>query len=255
MSDIGKSASATRTLYTGLLSPFVSAGLGILTYGTLTRASVDRDADFMFRLGATAVAMAIPFLLTCAVALLDRKRGPLGMRGTAGLALALVSLGLTWFPIRGAMARAKQAELLSLRGVPAPHFETADIGGTTHRLSEHDGKVVLINIWATWCPPCRKEMPELDELYQTRRDRGFIVFGLSTEDLATQQNFAENTLSVSYPLLTLEGEVPEIYRTTARYPANFLIDRKGLLMPAPSTEQPFENLAAKVDELLAEEAQ
>jgi len=57
---------------------------------------------------------------------------------------------------------------------------------------------------------------------------------------------------VSYPLLTTEGDVPEIYRTTARYPANFLIDRNGLLTPAPSTEQPFENLVAKVDTLLAD---
>ncbi len=56
---------------------------------------------------------------------------------------------------------------------------------------------------------------------------------------------------MSYPLLTTEGEVPEIYRTTARYPANFLIDRRGLLTPAPSTEGPFQNLVSKVDALLA----
>jgi peroxiredoxin len=252
MSAYAKAGTATRTLVAGILSPIAAAGLGVLTYGTLTRASADRDADFVFRLTTTAIAMAVPFLLTCAVALLDRKRGSLGTRGIVGLALAAVSLGLTWLPIRGAIARAKQAELLSLEGVQAPSFETVDIAGTTHRLSEHEGKVVLINIWATWCPPCRKEMPDLDKLYRDRRDRGFIVFGLSMEDVATQRNFAQNTVSVSYPLLTTEGDVPEIYRTTARYPANFLIDRKGLLTPAPSTEQPFENLVSKVDALLAE---
>jgi peroxiredoxin len=241
-----------RTFIAGVLSPIAAAGLGVLTYLTLTRTSVDRDADFVFRLSATSAAMTIPFLLTCAVAFLDRKRGPLGRRGMVGLAVAVLSLGLTWLPIRGAIARAKQASLLALEGVPAPPFETVDIGGTTHRLSEHEGKVVLINIWATWCPPCRKEMPDLDELYRGRRDLGFIVFGLSTEEVETQRDFAENTVSVSYPLLTTEGDVPEMYRTTARYPANFLIDRNGRLTPAPSTEQPFENLVAKVDALLAE---
>jgi peroxiredoxin len=247
-----RSSHATRTLIAGLISPFAAAGLGLLVYLTLTRASADRDADFGFRLSATAVGMAIPFLITCVLALLDRKRGPLGPKGILGLGLAVVSLGLTWLPVRGAVARAKQAELLALEGVPAPLFETLDIAGTTHRLSDHEGKVVLINIWATWCPPCRKEMPDLDELYRDRRDRGFIVFGLSTEDVATQRSFAESTVSVSYPLLTIEGDVPEIYRTTARYPANFLIDRVGRLTPAPSTERPFEELVAKVDRLLAE---
>lgn len=52
------------------------------------------------------------------------------------------------------------------------------------------------------------------------------------------------------PLLTIEGAVPEIYRTTARYPANFFIDRKGRLQPGPSTEQPFEKLEAAVNALL-----
>ena len=76
-----------------------------------------------------------------------------------------------------------------------------------------------------------------------------MIFGLSTEDVATQQTFAEEVV-VSYPLLTIEGDVPDTYRQTARYPANFLIDRNGRLQPAPSVDQPFENLEAAVDALL-----
>jgi len=247
MSQVGSS----RTLVAGIASPFAAAGLGALTYTTLTRASADRDSDFIFRLSMTAVAMTLPFVGTAVLALVDRRRGNFGRSAKAGLLLALLSLALTWLPIRGAIRRANQAALLALGDVAAPEFETRDIYGKMHRLSDHRGKVVLVNIWATWCPPCRKEMPDLEALYESRADRGFIVFGLSTEDTEIQRQFASEKVSITYPLLTLEGEVPEIYRTTARYPANYLIDRNGRLTPAPSTEQPFENLVAKVDSLLA----
>lgn len=248
----GNKPSSNLTLIVGIIAPLAAAVIGRQVYRMLTRASSDRDADFVFRLSMTALAMAVPFVVTCVVALMQKRRGPLGLRGAIGLGLALISLGMTIVPIRGALARAKQAELLSLDNVQAPPFDTVDLEGNPHRLADHEGKVVLINIWATWCPPCRKEMPELDALYQERRDQGFMVFGVSTEDLATQRNFVETKQSVSYPLLSVEGDLPEIYRTTARYPANYLIDRHGNLTPAPSTEQPFENLVARVDELLAQ---
>ena len=79
-----------------------------------------------------------------------------------------------------------------------------------------------------------------------------MVFGLSSEDPELQRRFARDEISVSYPLLNLQGTVPEVYRTTAPYPANFLIDRAGRLQPAPSVEESFENLVSRVDELLAE---
>lgn len=238
-------------LAAGLAAPFGSAALGVLVYRTLTQASADRDADFVLRLSMVGVAMAAPPLAAVFVALRARRKGPLGVSGKVGLLLAVLALGMLVFPIRGIVSRARQARNLALENVAAPAFDTVDLEGRRHRLADHEGDVVLVNIWATWCPPCRREMPDLDELYRSRKDRGFVVFGLSTEDVETQRSFARD-VAVSYPLLTIEGEVPETYRTTARYPANFLIDRKGRLQPAPSTEQPFENLVAAVDALLVE---
>ena len=75
------------------------------------------------------------------------------------------------------------------------------------------------------------------------------MFGLSDEEVNLQRKFVEK-VPVSYPLLTLKGEVPSFYRDIARYPAIFLIDRRGQLQPAPAPDQPFENVAATVDGLL-----
>ena len=241
--------SKYRTLLVGIASPILAAAIGAGVYGSLTRASADRDADFVFRLSATAAAMVIPFVVTLFLAMGDRRRSTFSTSSKVGLAIGVLSLALAWLPIRGMLARTRQAENLALTGVEAPLFDTVDIEGDSHRLADHAGKVVLVNIWATWCTPCRREMPDLERLYQSRKDDGFMIFGLSTEDVPTQQKFAEE-VTVSYPLLTIDGDVPDLYSQTARYPANFLIDRNGRLQPAPSVDQPFENLEAAVDALL-----
>jgi peroxiredoxin len=142
---------------------------------------------------------------------------------------------------------------MAMRDVAAPLFDTQDILGKTQRLAEHNGEVVLVNIWATWCVPCRVEMPKLDQLYRERKAQGFIVFGISNEDADEQKKFVQQ-VPVSYPLLTLGGNVPSLYRDIARYPAIFLIDRQGHLQPAPSPDQPFEKVEAAVDDLLKADA-
>lgn len=238
-----------RTLIAGILSPVAAAALGVVTYRTLSRASADLESDFVFRLSTTAIAMAVPFGLTVFLAIYDRRRSVFTMSGKIGLVFAALSLLLAWLPIKALYERVQQADNLALSGVEAPLFDTVDINGNQHRLADYDGKVVLVNIWATWCSPCRREMPDLDRLYQERQDDGLMIFGISSEDVATQQRFAERVV-VSYPLLTVEGNVPEIFSQAARYPANFLIDRKGRLQPAPGADQPFEDLEKAVDELL-----
>lgn len=243
-------SSTKRTLFAGILSPILAVAVGIGVYTVLTRASVDLEGDFTFRLSTTAVAMALPFLLTLFLAVADIRRGAFARAGKIGLACAVLSLGLAWLPVKALYDRAQQVSNLQLSGVVAPLFDTVDLNGVRHRLADHRGKVVLVNIWATWCGPCRREIPEIDRLYQRRKDEGFMVFGISTEDAGLQQGFAKN-VEVSYPLLTVEGEVPEIYRQVVQYPANFLIDRQGNLQPAPSAEQPFEKLESAVGALLS----
>lgn len=75
-----------------------------------------------------------------------------------------------------------------------------DAQGKPQALQQWQGKVAVVNFWATWCPPCREEMPELSELYNQYKDQGVVVIGISTDELPKMQAFAAKS-PVSYPLL------------------------------------------------------
>lgn len=242
--------SKYRVLISGILSPLAAVFLYVLVYGTLTRYSADLESDWLFRLSLSTVAMTVPFFATLALASKDYRQHALSLAGKVGLVIAFLSLGLAWKPVSDGILRSRQSRNLALRNVAAPPFDTPDLLGKTQRLADQKGKVVLVNIWATWCGPCRKEMPKLDRLYRERQGQGFIVFGLSDESSDLQRKFVEQ-VPVSYPLLTVSGKIPDLYRDIARYPAIFLIDRQGRLQPAPGPDQPFEKVQAAVDALLA----
>lgn len=241
--------SKHRVLVAGILSPLAALFLYALVYSTLKRASTDLEKDWLFRLSLSTLAMTLPFLLTLGLAMKDLRRRALTLSGKIGFGIALLSLGLTWSPVSDGITRWKQSRNMAMRDVAAPLFDTLDLSGNRQRLGDQKNKVVLVSIWATWCLPCRAEMPKLDRLYRERKDQGFIVFGLSDENVDLQRKYLEQVV-VSYPLLTLNGEVPNIYREIARYPAIFLIDRRGQLQPAPGPDQPFENVEVAVDALL-----
>ena len=240
-----------RVLLGGILSPVLALILYSVVYGVLKHFSADLERDWLFRLSLSTLAMTIPFLVTAALAARDQRSDAFSLSGKIGLVLAALSLGLAWSPISDGILRFKQTRNMAMHDVAAPLFDTVDIQGNVERLSAQAGKVVLLNIWATWCEPCRREMPKLDHLYRKRKDQGLVVFGLSDEDVSIQQKYLQQ-VPVSYPLLTLRGRVPNLYRDIARYPAIFLIDRSGRLQSAPGPDQPFEKLEAVVDVLLSD---
>jgi thiol-disulfide isomerase/thioredoxin len=241
--------SRHRVLVCGILSPLAALFLYALVYGTLTRQSADLEKDWLLRLSASTLAMTVPFLVTLILAVKDRRRHTFLLSGKVGLAIATLSLCLAWKPVSDGLTRSKQVRNLAMRDVAAPPFDTVDILGKSQRLGDHKGEVVLVNIWATWCGPCRKEMPKLDNLYQIHKQQGFTVFGLSDETVDVQRTFLQQA-PVTYPLLTLSRGVPALYRDIARYPAIFLIDRQGRLQPAPGPDQPFEKVESVIDGLL-----
>jgi thiol-disulfide isomerase/thioredoxin len=238
-----------RVLISGIVSPLAALLLYALVYATLTAVSADREKDWLLRLSFSTLAMTGPSLVTLALAIKDRRQHALSPSAKAGVAIAMLSLGLAWKPVNDGITRSKQSRNQALRDVAAPVFDTLDVFGKRQRLEDHNGEVVLVSLWATWCGPCRAEMPRLDKLYRERKDQGFVVFGLSDEDLSVQRKYLEQ-VPVTYPILTVSAGVPQLYREIVRYPALFLIDRQGRLQPAPGPDQPFEKIEAAVGVLL-----
>jgi len=142
--------STHRVLLCGILSPVLAVILYTLVYGVLTRYSADLEKDWRFRLSLSTMAMTIPFFATIALAIKARRTGPFSLSAKIGLLVAILSLGLAASPIRDGLLRAKQTRNMAMHDV-APLFDTVDINGNAERLSDQAGKVVIVNVWATWC--------------------------------------------------------------------------------------------------------
>lgn len=128
----------------------------------------------------------------------------------------------------GAAFYYQQHQASGRAGFPAPDFALKDLSGHAHRLTEFRGKVVFLNIWATWCPPCRMEMPAMEHLYQHLRDKDFVMLAVSEDEdgAAAVQPFI-NQMGLTFPILIdSQGVVPPRYGVTG-YPETFVIDRDG----------------------------
>ena len=117
------------------------------------------------------------------------------------------------------------------KGLPAPDFTLPGLDGKMVRLADYKGKVVLLNIWATWCPPCVEEMPSMEELYQKLKAEGFEILAVSMDISGAQavRPFMEKH-KLNFPALTdTEGAVKSLYQTTG-VPESFIIDKDGIIV-------------------------
>jgi peroxiredoxin len=109
----------------------------------------------------------------------------------------------------------------------APDFTLRSVGGANLRLAEQRGQVVLVNFWATWCGPCRQEMPHLNRLYDKYRAAGFVLLGVNIDDDPRAAADLAAKLGVHFPvLLDTDKRVSRAYDMSAM-PATLLIDRDG----------------------------
>ena len=142
----------------------------------------------------------------------------------------------------------------------APDFVLPKLDGSVQKLSNHRGKPVLVNLWATWCPPCIAEMPLLDAIVRDYGPRGLVVLGIAgDDDSARVREFIAQRSPAFEVLLDPGGTVGTQYGITG-YPETFLVDRDGKLtakfigpLPsdtgslAPTVTQAIEAVLAKTD--------
>lgn len=109
----------------------------------------------------------------------------------------------------------------------APDFTLRSMGGPNLRLQEQRGQVVLVNFWATWCGPCRQEMPQLNKLYDKYRAAGFVLLGVNVDDNSQHASDVAQKMGLRFPvLLDSDKAVSRLYDLSTM-PTTVLIDREG----------------------------
>ncbi len=114
--------------------------------------------------------------------------------------------------------------------IPASDFYLRDLDGELVRLSDFRGKVVLLNFWATWCPPCRKEMPAMQQLYQVYKDKGLEIVAVSVDTASTGEvrAFVEE-LGLTFPVLHDRDSLVSRLYSNPGVPSSYLINAQGKL--------------------------
>ncbi len=130
------------------------------------------------------------------------------------------------------------------RSKRAEDFTVALLRGETLKLREQRGKAVMINFWATWCPPCREEMPAMERLYRRHRERGFVILAVSVDtDASLVRPFLEQH-KLTFPVtLDAKMDLANTYGVRA-LPSSFLVDRYGYLAALALGPRAWDNRAA-----------
>ena len=150
-----------------------------------------------------------------------------------GLMALLLAAGTTWIGLSRVpvdlVAAVGGGPELPREGFTAPGLTLQTLDGETITLSDLHGQAVLINFWASWCPPCRNEMPAIQQVYEEYRDEGFIVLAVNSQEQdAGVAAFAE-PLGLTFPILIdRDGSVFDDYQVAA-LPTTFFVDRAGVI--------------------------
>lgn len=143
------------------------------------------------------------------------------------------------------------------KGQMAPAFELNDLDDNSHTLAQYKGKVVIVNFWATWCGPCKKEFPHLDRILKTHKEKGLVILAISTDEASSASQIGPMVSRYGYQFTVLhdkDGSVISLYNPKKHCPYTVVVDRKGQIRMShqgytPGDEKPLEK---RVIDLLKE---
>ena len=122
-------------------------------------------------------------------------------------------------------------------------FVLKDQNNLPVKLADYKGKVVLVNFWATWCGPCKMEIPDMVKLYSQYKDRGLVILGISVDDSPEQLQAFMREYHMNYPVVQMRPEVEDAWGPFYGYPTTFIVARDGSICTkhiGPATHDQFE---------------
>ena len=193
--------------------------------------------------------------------------GPGSTLGLAALVVIVVGVGIWYFEFRGSAASSGVNDSgLGIIDLPsalnptdeapaarggraAPNFELAALDETVARLADYRGKYVLVNFWASWCPPCREETPDLQSFYEHNRET-LMILGVNQQERPEAVSLFVNDYGVTYPvLLDSSGEVSQAYGVGRGMPITYVVAPDGVIEKVyfgRLTEDNFAEIEAKL---------
>jgi thiol-disulfide isomerase/thioredoxin len=139
----------------------------------------------------------------------------------------------------------------ALKGKPAPAFTLVNLEGKKVSLSDYKGRPVLVNFWATWCAPCKLEMPWFEEFRGKYSGQGFEILGIAEDDAGKDEIAkAVKKVNVSYPILLTDGKVAPAYGGVDYLPMSFYVDRSGIVEIETSGLASKDEIEANITKLL-----
>ncbi len=195
--------------------------------------------------------LAVLAVMLVAIGLL----GWAGVRNHAARRAAMEANHVELIPASGgaAEAAAPDAEGADLMGRPAPGFTLVDTQGRKVSLSDFKGRPVVVNFWATWCGPCKLEMPWFQEFAAKYQPQGLVILGLAQDDGAAPGDIAATAkrIGVSYPVLMPDDKVAKAYGGVDYLPETFYVSRAGKVLAVGAGAPSKDEMEARIKETIA----
>ena len=134
-------------------------------------------------------------------------------------------------------------------GKKAVEFTLSDVSGNKVSLADYSGKVVVLDFFADWCPPCRQEVPDFIELEKQYGDKGFSMIGVALVDRNAAKTFSDK-MGINYPVLVDDGNVSAAYGPIRSIPTTFVIDKEGRIRKVYVGYRPKDVFEKDIKELL-----